>query len=205
VAIITFALQDSDLPLQLAWPILMANLAEWYRPQRPVYNVVDSLTPGAPVTIRPMVEADEVVIRRPDGSQAMLSLEQSAEVIFVDTAQLGLYQVEVRQDGRTVQRDAFAVNLFEPAESAIAPAGELLLKTDEGQAVVSANRRSEIGRRELWTYLAGIGLLILGLEWWYYHRSLRRKIRLAGGVILQRRASHSASRPRWKVWASRAR
>jgi hypothetical protein len=32
VAILTFDLHRSDLPLQIAWPILLANLMQWYPP-----------------------------------------------------------------------------------------------------------------------------------------------------------------------------
>ena len=33
VAILTFDLRDSDLPLQIQWPILMSSLMNWYSPQ----------------------------------------------------------------------------------------------------------------------------------------------------------------------------
>ncbi|MCB9438246.1 MAG: VWA domain-containing protein [Anaerolineales bacterium] len=173
VALFTFALGDSDLPLQITWPILMTRLMEWYRPQRAVS--VDSLAPGQSLTIRPSVDADTVRIKDPHGNTTTLRLENVAEVAYADTTTLGFYEVEVVFDGNVVQRDHFAVNLFDARESQIAPVDEIRVQTASGETLITSTQREETGRRELWTYLAGLALLILGIEWWYYHRSLTRK------------------------------
>lgn len=205
IAILTFDLQDSDLPLQLPWVILVANLSEWYRPQRAISNVVDSLPPGTPITIRPTVEAESVEVERPDGEKTTLEFEESAQVIYADTNQTGLYKVEVKMGDDVVQRDAFAINLFDPNESNIAPADELTITTAEGETRITSDAREEKGRRELWVYIATAGLLILGIEWWYYHRNLSRKPNILITQKFQAGTKSQPARPRWKIWASRTR
>lgn len=173
ISILTFRLQDSDLPLQLAWPIMVARLMEWYRPQRAI--TVDNLTPGEALLIHPSVEADSIQIRRPDGDRDNFALNDAAEFAYADTLQPGFYDIEVLLDDNVVQRDTFAVNLFDLSESNIAPLDSLQIQTADGQTTVSSTAQEETGRRELWRYLAYAGLLILGIEWWYYHHGLNRK------------------------------
>ncbi|MBI5928256.1 MAG: BatA domain-containing protein [Chloroflexi bacterium] len=203
VAVLTFALQNSDLPLQLAWPILVSNLSEWYRPQRAISTAGDSLPPGSPITIRPTVEADAIEVERPDGEKATLELKDSAQVIYADTSETGLYKVEVKLGDDVVQKDAFAINLFDPTESAIAPREELTIGTAQGETRITSTAPEEKGRRELWMIIASVGLLILGIEWWYYHRNLSRKPKMLIGQSF--RTNTKAAAPRWKIWAGRTR
>lgn len=173
IAIFTFALQDSDLPLQLTFPILTARLMEWYSARRAI-NVLDSLEPGTPLVIRPSVDADAVRITAPDGEEIELMLEDSPQVVFGDTRQTGLYRLDILLDERAVQREFFAVNSFDITESTIAPADRLFVQTGTGLSEISSNA-DEVGRRELWTWLALFGLIILVIEWVYYYRTIRRK------------------------------
>ncbi len=195
IAVMTFALQDSNLPLQLAWPIMVTSLVDWYRPQRAIS--VDSLTPGQAVVVRPTVEADAVRIQPPDGDSAIYPLEESPQVAYAETRLPGFYQVGVLLDGDVVQSDSFAVNLFDARESNIAPADEVRVQTNEGETAISSTAREETGRRELWRYLAIIGLLILSLEWWYYHRNLHAKPK-----AVELFPSHEAPPPKpwWQFW-----
>lgn len=192
VAIFSFALSDSDLPLQITWPILMTRLMEWYRPQRAVS--VDSLAPGQSLTIRPTVDADTVRVKDPNGTTATLRLENAPEVAFAGTNIPGFYEVEVLFDGAIVQRDRFAVNLFDTRESQIAPVDELRIQTASGETLITNTQREEIGRREFWSLLATLALLILGVEWWYYHRSLTRKPK---ALISSFRDQHPQQKRRW--------
>ena len=164
VAVLTFALQDSDLPLQLAWPILVANLTQWYTPPR-VLNVQGNVEPGAAVVLRPIM-GDSLQVTAPDGEQTTLNLEDSPQMIFADTAQPGIYTVNIRDGDDIVGSEAFAVNLFDAGESDITPREEVTI----GTTTITETAREEVGQRELWPYLALLGLLILLVEWLYYHR-----------------------------------
>jgi hypothetical protein len=129
------------------------------------------------VTIRFIENADEAVVIRPDGERVDLAPETS-EAVFADTLQPGLYRVELRRDGATVKSEAFAINLFDPVESRIAPERSVTV----GSVTISRDAREETGRREFWPWVAALALLVLLVEWWMYHRSLQRipRVTLSG-------------------------
>jgi len=60
----------------------------------------------------------------------------------------------------------FCVNLLDAAESDTRPQDSLQLGQFE-QVEATTLRRTNM---EVWRSIAGIGLAILLLEWWYYHR-----------------------------------
>jgi hypothetical protein len=80
---------------------------------------------------------------------------------------LGIYRVDLLSNN-TVQTTAnFAVNLFSPDESRIAPADAITV----GQTEIGGNARGDdFGQRELWPWLAGLALAVLAVEWWVFHR-----------------------------------
>ncbi|GAB4574470.1 MAG: BatA and WFA domain-containing protein [Anaerolineae bacterium] len=167
VAIITFDLHRSDLPLQITWPILLANLMEWYTPARTV-STAESLVVGDTVALTPPFEADRIRITRPDGETTTLRLGQDPP-IFAGTALPGLYTVDTYVGEQLVQTEVFAVNLFSRLESLITPAERLTI----GNTQVSEAAREEIGQREFWPLVALAALALLMLEWWVYHRQMR--------------------------------
>ena len=59
VAILTFDLRDSDLPLQIQWPILMSSLLDWYSPQD-VISAPNGLKVGDSLAITPQPDSDSV-------------------------------------------------------------------------------------------------------------------------------------------------
>ena len=63
VGVFAFALNDSDLPLQIAFPVLISNLLEWFTPVGSILNPTPRV--GEPVLIRPPLEADAVRITGP--------------------------------------------------------------------------------------------------------------------------------------------
>lgn len=164
LAVLTFDLHDSDLPLQIAFPILVANLTDWLLP-RGSARFPDVIHPGDPVVVQTDPEAAEVHVVAPDGARHTLPVGQ-APPTFAATDRLGVYRVEqVSRSGDVLQSAGFAVNLFDEAESNIAPREAVRI----GQAEVSAAAREEEGRREFWPWLAGAALGVLAVEWWAHH------------------------------------
>jgi Ca-activated chloride channel family protein len=165
VAVLTFDLRASDLPLQIAFPVLMSNLMHWFAPGQ-AFDAPDGLRPGQPLIIRPLAETSEVAISMPDGSRERLTVE-GLPIAFTDTGQLGLYGVEL-MGGEAVQSEGqFAVNLFSPAESNIHPSDSIMIgQTKVGQA----DETEALGQRELWPWVALAGLVVLLIEWYVYHR-----------------------------------
>ena len=196
IAIMPFdvGLSNTDLVLQPAWPILVAELVSWFSPP-PVTGTLESLLPGSPVTIRFIDGADAVVITRPNGDRVTLS-PRGSSAVFAGTTTPGLYTVELRRDGRTQRTERFAVNLFDQQESDITPQSSVMV----GQQEVKQDAREETARREWWPWLAGIGLAILAVEWWVYHRSLQRMPRVTLAGLRQTRQRETN---RLRAWVQR--
>ena len=167
IAVFTFDLRDSDLPLQIAFPVLMANITSWLTPGR-AFDAPTGLRPGDPVSISPASATTAVLVEKPDGTVWTAEVGEDA-IIFPETNQLGLYHVSLRDDEGTRATGSFAVNLFSPMESAIAPAASL----DIGQVTAETEHEGDVGQRELWPWLLTVGLIILAVEWWVYHRGTR--------------------------------
>jgi hypothetical protein len=159
VAVLTFRLQDSDLPLQLAFPVLMSNLMTYLAPAQ-AFSAPNGLQPGETLLIRPAGGDDAIAIDDPTGERFQADATE-AGVLFTNTDRLGLYSVVSTQ--RSVGQ--FAVNLFDAGESTIAPAAQLTI----GQSAVTATPAQETGQLELWPWIAAIALLILLIEWYVYH------------------------------------
>ena len=166
VAILTFDVRDSDLPLQITWPILMSSLVEWFTPQN-VVSTAEALHVGDSLALNPQAGATSVRFTLPDGSSTQLPVQ--GQMIFTDTEFPGQYTVEVFQDGSLVQTAAFAVNVFDAGESNIGPQTGITL----GGTTITQAVEEEIGQREFWPLLVLAALLVLLIEWYAYHRRLR--------------------------------
>jgi hypothetical protein len=167
IAIMTFDLRESDLPLQIAFPILMANITSWLSPGR-AFEAPTGLQPGEPVPISPAAGTTAVLVNKPDSTTWTAEVGEEA-IFFNETGQLGLYQVSLRDGSGVRPAGRFAVNLFNPVESVIQPAGVLRI----GQATVETAVNGDIGQRELWPWLVALALAVLIVEWWVHHRGAR--------------------------------
>lgn len=167
-AVFAFALADSDLPLQIAFPVLMSNLLDWFSPVGSLLNPTPRV--GEPVIIQPPLGADAVRITRPDGAAVVLPATGDP-LVFGDTAQRGLYQLEAFSGGDVLQAQTFAVNLFSDEESRIAPQTVTL-----GGVTLVQQSLDELGQLEFWPLLALLALAVLMLEWWFYQRRSRLRV-----------------------------
>lgn len=167
VAILTFDIHNSDLPLQITWPILMSNLMNWYSPQS-IISVPDGLSVGESLMIRPPLVADTLRIGLPDGSLRTIPIDRQS-IIYADTGIPGIYTLEILEDGNVQQSQPFVVNLFEPQESDITPQETITL----GSATITPGEREEVGQLEFWPVAGLLGMLILLIEWYVYHQRLR--------------------------------
>ncbi len=171
IAILPFDLRDSNLPLLIAWPVLMANLLDWFSPAD-IVPLPDGLRVGEVLFISPPLLADSLRITLPDGSTRDLPVEDES-LAFTETDQLGLYRLEVLQAGETLQAQSFAVNIFGAGESDIEPLPEAELQARLGGGEATAAADEQLGLREFWMLLAAAALLLLVIEWIVYHRRLQ--------------------------------
>jgi hypothetical protein len=159
VVLVPFELRRSDLPLQLAFPILMANAVEWLAPSQGL-SIPPSVKPGEVVPL-----PNGAIVRDPSGREVIVNQRG-----YADTNQVGAYTVQV---GDT--RGAFAVNFFNSLESDITPNASVTF----GAAAAPAEqpKLSAFTQREIWRWAAALALVLLLVEWWVYQRgvpSLRR-------------------------------
>jgi hypothetical protein len=180
VAVLTFRLQESDLPLQIAFPVLMANIVDWLSPGR-VIDEATALQPGDPVTIRPDPGATAVIVNRPAAEPWLREVGEEA-IIFTETDQPGQYEVILRDANGDRPAGAFAVNLFAGEESAIGPTESIRF----GETTLETAEPKDVGQRELWPWLAAAAVAILLLEWWVYHRGARLPDLDAGRELIAR-------------------
>jgi Ca-activated chloride channel family protein len=165
LAVLSFDLHDSDLPLQIAFPILTANLVEWLLPQGSA-RFPATIRPGDPVPIPPDPEAAEILVTAPDGARQSLRIGETAPV-FAATDQLGVFRVEqINRSGDVLQTALFTVNLFDADESDISPRDVVEI----GRTEVTGQVAEEEGRREFWPWLVGAALGVIAVEWLAYHR-----------------------------------
>jgi hypothetical protein len=92
-AVLAFEPRQSDLPLQVAFPILLANLAGEL--MGGTSAPADAVQPGTPLTLTIPTGADGIAVTKPDGSVVELvpGTALAATVTFAGTDQPGIYVV----------------------------------------------------------------------------------------------------------------
>ena len=97
-AVFAFDPRNSDLPLQVAWPVLISNLASELLGIGP--GAPDPLTPSQPMELPLTADAVGVRVTLPDGSVQELApgATGASAVTFVSTQQLGVYRAEIIPD-----------------------------------------------------------------------------------------------------------
>src|SRR5438876_2343780 len=167
IAALSFDLHDSDLPLQPSFPILINNMVNWFLP--PPVAGDGQVSPDLPVTVQSWPGADRVTINGPD-QQTVTVAPPFPAAPYAQTNSIGIYQVTQRVYGQERQ-GAFAVNLFDPQQSRLAPANQLPVV----HSINFAPGNNGVPRvlREIWPWIAALLLLILCLEWWLFSRGYR--------------------------------
>jgi hypothetical protein len=167
VAILTFDIHDSVLPLQITWPILMSNLLEWFTPQS-IINAPNGLRIGESLAIHPSPEATGVRVTLPNGSTRNLPVDRQT-LVFADTDIPGVYRVDMLKGDQIMQSAPFVVNLFTSDESDITPRASISLSGNE----VTPTAHEEIGQQEFWPWVGLLALIVLLIEWYVYQRRIQ--------------------------------
>ena len=206
-AVLAFEPRQSDLPLQVAFPILLANLTGELLGGSAAPT--EAIAPGTPVTLTIPSGAVGLTVTRPDGTTTELVAPATggAALTFARTELLGIYTVTPVLDPNaspapsvsaapsaaasaspppTVDPYAptrFAVDLFDVGESTIAPGSAARIE-GLGTAPGASPRPGTAGsgapattRDELWVPILLIVLLALCVEWAVYHRDAVIRLR----------------------------
>jgi Ca-activated chloride channel homolog len=156
-----FDLLDSDLPLRVAFPVLMSNILEWLSPQQGTF-VSHQVQAGEPYTLELDGVTTEVSVRKPSGESITLPVTENP-LLFRDTSQAGIYTARI---GKKNQR--FAVNLVSREESDIIP------KVPERQVAAAAAvspSTQETVKRPLWPYFVVFAFGLTLVEWYFWCRT----------------------------------
>ncbi len=161
VASLSFDLKQSDLPLQIAYPILFSNLINYLAPPS-AFDASRSLSAGESLAIAAPTDAGRILVVSPSNLVYSLALSQP---LFSQTHELGYYAVNFVTEDFT-RAEYFAVNLFDPAESDITPRASVQV----GAQTISAAFPQQTGLLELWKWLAALALAVLIIEWQVFHQ-----------------------------------
>lgn len=147
---------------QASFPVFVLNVLNYLGGALAVSETA-TVHPGQPIVLKNVAPDTTLEIRTPQGDRVKLSQAKQGKVSFTATNDLGVYQVF--RNGKPAEQ--IAVNFFHPAESDIRPKAKIQVArvTVEGQST-----GTEAARRELWKILLMIGLGVLLLEWYIYHR-----------------------------------
>ncbi|MCA9950844.1 MAG: VWA domain-containing protein, partial [Anaerolineales bacterium] len=171
IAALSFDLRQSDLPLQIAFPILIANITSWLSPGG-AFDLPTAVQPGQSIILSPDAGTTAVSITAPD-NESWTARVGSDNMVYSAANQPGIYTVTVESsvaDNNARPVGQFAVNLFSATESNLQPVESLQI----GQDVVdTAVEDTTIGQYEFWPWLAAIALIILLVEWWIFHKGTR--------------------------------
>jgi hypothetical protein len=160
VLFIGFSMDDSDLPLRPAFPVLLANALEWFSPGW-LSVQAEQIQAGDPKEIsisRSAVDSGPVLIQRPDGTREVLP-ETGAPPSFLDTSEVGFYGVT--ESG--LKTGQFAVTLSSPEESDITPR----YRFESASAGETGDAREAAGASltPLWGALAIAAAALILAEW----------------------------------------
>ena len=180
VGLIAFALSESDLPLQVAFPLLMSNLVDGLLPAGD--GVLPSSTGlGQTLTLEvdPRIERVAAVT---DDLEELLPVA-GGRLTLPGAERVGIREVRAvsdveELDGMPLGRTA--VNLFDADESDVTP-GDPQRLTEMGRVTAGGAAAQQPTRAEWWWPLVLVGLGLLAIEWLLFHRPTRRSLARAFG------------------------
>jgi hypothetical protein len=198
--VFAFDVAQSNLPLRVAFPILIANAVKELAPS----PLPSSVPLGDPLVYRPRASAASVRVAPPHGEPVDLLLavtadrgdagesapagespeEQLREVSFADTGQAGVYAVtEIDASGELLGSGSFVVNAGHPSESDLR-ANPALPATLAAAQAASESGSSRTNLTDFWPLLATVALALLMLEW-IVAMLPRRAVRLPASAQVQ--------------------
>ncbi len=155
-----FDLVQTRFMLNVSFPIMISDAVRWIG-AGDEDGEGGAVHTGDAITIPAPVGSGRITVTRPDGSKRDAVTGERGGAIFTETDLTGIYTVS----GVGVNYQ-FAANLCNSAESDTMPHRSLTV-TDNPAAVASHSVKS---RLSLTSFFALLGLLVLCVEWWVFHR-----------------------------------
>jgi Ca-activated chloride channel homolog len=156
VVLIGFDLAQSDLPLKVEFPILLANSLSWLA-GRDATSTERAIRSGQPAMLQ--TAAPSAIITTPAGDIREVAARDGS-VVFADTLRAGRYEINGGAP--------FGVSLLSEAESNTTPRDTIETRAGE----VSGQPETFHSEREAWRWMALFALAVLMIEWWAYNRRI---------------------------------
>ena len=144
-----------------SWPVFLLNVLRYLAGAADATGA-SSFQPGETVRIRLENAITSPSVTRIGGSSVDVTPGPGGSLEIIETEVPGNYRVE---DGSKLA-DLFAINLFDPQESAIATVKEI----DIGYESVTSEDTTVEQRQEFWRWALIAMLGLIAAEWWVYSR-----------------------------------
>jgi hypothetical protein len=158
IAALSFDVGDSDLPLRIAFPLLMSNTIHW-------------LAGEAPETITSAIAGENIALA-PGAAHSTEPLTDPKADIAVSTQPAANFQ-PLRNGFHLVRQPSgaswVAVNTFSEAESDLRTAAEGPPPAPTARTLPLPGL-ADFTAWPLWQYLALAALVLFAIEWWLFHR-----------------------------------
>jgi hypothetical protein len=156
-----FDLTRSDLPLRVAFPVMMSNIFEWLQPRKLMFSSSQTIAGMSfPLYLGP--ETEDFSVAGPSGQWEKYRA-QTNPFNYVNTGKVGIYTVADGENWRY-----FAVNLVNESESDIrVPDDELQV----GGASLPTGQEPITEEMPLWILFLGVAAAALILEWYFWLKS----------------------------------
>ncbi len=150
-----------QFPLSVFYPIFLSNAVRWLAHSDD--DASSQIHTGQAISLDIPATVGNVTITKPDGQKREFTVMQRGGVVFDDTDQIGIYDVS----GPNFKH-LFAANLADYTESDITP---------KKAPDMGVNPTTKMGHevkvvRELWPWLAALLLILIGFEWYAFHRRI---------------------------------
>jgi von Willebrand factor type A domain/Aerotolerance regulator N-terminal len=161
VVYVAFDMFAELFPFRIAFPLLVRNAISWFEVEEDML-IQEQYRPGDVIQPLRRVGVPKVLAQfSRDGQAVNRTLDvRDGRFYFDETDEPGPYVLRVAGIPHPT-----SVNLFDPGESRIAP-------DEVGDDGLAAEQGRHLLNRDLWTYLALLGLLLWALEWFTFHRRL---------------------------------
>ncbi len=151
----------SDLPLRIAFPLIVANTIQWFQGKSEIEEYHLQTGEVLKKRIDEAAAIESVTIVGPTGESWEIPVEKD-ELLFDETSVVGFYELKIGED-----EEVWAVNLTNAAESQIHTAEEVTELSEEEEVVLSG---AALLNYPPWIYLVFLAVLLSAVEWFLYQR-----------------------------------
>ena len=155
-----FDLMQTRFLLNVSFPILISDSVRWLGTGTDDSELGEIHT-GDPITIPVPAGTGTLTVHKPDGARREIATAEQGGAVFADTDLTGQYRVEGKGFNYM-----FAANLASAAESDITPHRSLTV-LDNPTASAGRKMKTPVPLMPLFALL---GLIVLCIEWWVFHR-----------------------------------